>query len=203
MTDIDFDGSETIEFPHEFVIELNTLVVVNHRLTLEAIDHDEEKELEKLARDFAEDDPDVVHSLENDYQRFYGDLRRAANNLAAVALVTRLQHWVNRLVKRTAGKPKKERSWLVSGLNHLNGRLGSGPVPVEFFATLEDVRDSVIHNDSNVEWEYHGEPRRVANCYANDFGVVIVSDEQLQDAIAKVTQQVEWYDGELQKEMKH
>ena len=202
MANIDFEGLEPIEIPHEFVIELNSLIVVNHRLTLEAIDSDEEKELEKLAHDFAEDDPDVVHSLENDYQRFYGDLRRAANNLAAVALVTRLQHWVNRFVRRTTGKPKTAPSWLVSRLNHLNELLGPGPVPVDFFAALEDVRDSVIHNDSNAEWEHQGKPRRVANCYANDFGVVIVSDEQLQDAIAKETQQVEWYDIELYKQMK-
>ena len=88
MTDLDASMYEPVELPHEFVIELNSLVVVNHKLTLEAIDKDEEAELAKVG---GSDDPDTLRSIENGIQTFYEDLRRAANNMAAVVLVIRTQ----------------------------------------------------------------------------------------------------------------
>ncbi len=41
---------QTIEMPHDFVIELHHLVTVNHGLVLQAIDADEERNSQKLAR---------------------------------------------------------------------------------------------------------------------------------------------------------
>jgi hypothetical protein len=86
-----FDTSgldEIQEIPHDFVIELHHLVTTNHALVLKAIDSDEDAE---LARHYS-DDEDARRSIRNDLQSFYDSLRRAANNLAAVALVTRVQH---------------------------------------------------------------------------------------------------------------
>jgi hypothetical protein len=186
-----------VALPHEFVIELGHLVVTSHKLTLDAIDRDEKVEIGKLDSDMSQEDPDTLRSIERDIETFYDDMRRATNNLAAVALVTRVQHRVSRLAKKVPGKPEVAESKLVSELDHLNGYLGDGPVPVAFFAELEKVRDSIIHADSNAEWDYRGAPRRVANCYKNAYDETNFSEAQLNDAVAKAIEQVTWYDEKL------
>jgi hypothetical protein len=116
MTEIDPSWmDEIIELPHDFVVELNCLVVVNHDLTRQAIDSDEEKELGKIVAGSA-DDPETVRSIENSINNFYEDLRRAANNLTMVALVTRIQHWMAKFVKHLAGHPKRNESRLISDM---------------------------------------------------------------------------------------
>jgi hypothetical protein len=204
MANIDLAGflDEPIEMSHQFVVELNCLVVVNHKLTLEAIDREENKELDKLGPDLS-DEPDVGGSMRSDLQRFHDDLRTAANNMAAVALVTRIQHWIGRFVKKTKknpGKAEPGESGMVSELRYLNAHIGEdGPVEITLFAELVNVRDSVIHADSKTKWLHRGKERRVAVCYANAYGETEIDGPQLKDAIAKGTQQVEWYDDKLSK----
>jgi hypothetical protein len=201
MADIDALGFESIEIPHEFEIDLNSLVVVNHKLTLEGVDRDENEELEKLEK-LGWSDPEALRSIEGELQTFYEDLRKAANNLAAVALVTRIQHWVSVLsekayakTKSKRGKRKRKEKTLVWELTYLNRSLGGGPAPVAFFAELVDVRDSVIHGDSKAKWD-RGR-RHVAPHYANFYGDTEISDGQLKEAIEKATEQVKWYDDKL------
>jgi hypothetical protein len=199
MADTDALGlDEPTEFPYEFETDLHHLVITNHNLTLGAIERSEGEDLEKLDCS----DPETLRSIENQLHDFYDDLRRAANNLAAVALVTRIQHWIIRLAKTACEKGKSKRGekkrgerTLVTNLNYLNGHLGEGPIPVKFFAELVDARDSVIHGDSKQEWD-RGR-RRVASHYANSYGDTEINGEQLKEAAAKAAEQVKWYDGKL------
>jgi hypothetical protein len=187
------DFSEPFEIPHQFEIELNSLVIVNHRLIVDAIERDENAELEKLSQENSE----PARSVEYQLQGFYEDLRRAANNLATVALVTRIQHWITRFAKKVPGRRKLEGSRLVSELIQLTEYLGDGPIPVAYFAELVNVRDSVIHGDSKAEWEHRSEQRRVAPMYTNAYLETEISNEQLGVAIAKAIEQVTWYDEKL------
>lgn len=211
MTDVDFSGlEEPIAVSHDFVIELNYLVVLNHRFTLDAIKREEERELKDTFR--AGSDPEYAESMQRDLERFYDDLRKAANSQAIVTVVTRFQHWISRLVKSIPGSPPKPKrskkvpgsstvpmdSRVVCELKHLNAYLGEGPVPTEFFAELVNVRDSVVHGDSWARWlDGKSKPRRVADCYATASGRTEIDDAQLTEAISKVTEQVEWYDAEI------
>jgi len=132
-------------------------------------------------------------------------LQRAANNLAVVGLVTRLQHWIIKFVKLSESKklpkpkkPKRKKPGLVSNLALLNGQLGKGPVSVRFFWRLVNVRDSVIHGDSRAEWEFpRNKLRGVAKRYLNSWGYVELDPGQLKEAIANAVQQVKWYHEKL------
>jgi hypothetical protein len=196
LEDLELDLSAPVEIPHQFEIELNSTVVVNHKLIVDAIDRDEDAELEKLSFE----DDEWARSIGSQIQNSYDDFRRAANNQAAVALVTRVQHWIARFAKRVpvAPKSKSKGSLLVSDLGHLNVFLGEGPVPVSFFAELVNVRDSVIHGDSKAEWDFEGKRRYVAAEYASVYLETEISNEQLSVAIAKAIEQVTWYDIKLQ-----
>ena len=92
LEDLELDLSAPVEIPHQFEIELNSTVVVNHKLIVDAIDRDEDAELEKLSFE----DDEWARSIGSQIQNSYDDFRRAANNQAAVALVTRVQHWIAR-----------------------------------------------------------------------------------------------------------
>ncbi len=196
MTDLDaleLDDAP-FEIPHEFELDLNCVVVANHRLTMEGIDRSEDEGLDEIdVEDF-----ETQNSITNHLHNFYDDLRRAARRLALVELVTRLQHWIRRLVKELKLKPDKVyESQLANLFDALNKALGIGPVPIAFFEDLVRVRDSVIHADSKAEWEHNGKARRVADEYRNAYGDVELTEEQLQDAIHKAVQQVKWYDQNL------
>ena len=92
------------------------------------------------------------------------DLGNAANQLALVSLVTRLQHSINVFVKDVGGD--NESTGLVPNLRILNRRrLGESPIAVTF-SDLVSVRDSVVHADSMAEWTYNGKTRRVPERYA-------------------------------------
>jgi len=191
---------EPQEIAHEFEIDLNCVVVVNHKLTLEAIDRTEDEDLAGFEKGFApETDPETIRSIVSYAQNFYEDLRVAALRLAMVALVTRLQHWIERFVKQLKLKPDRFHDSILSNqMESLNKTLGVGPVPVTFFDGLVRVRDAVIHNDSRAEWEFNGKPRKVADEYKSAYDNVEVTEEQLKEAIEKATQQVIWYDNKLQ-----
>ena len=189
--DFDASGFDEVFIPHEFVIELNHLVTTNHSLVLQAINADEDAELAK----HYSDDPEVQRSIENDLQNFYESLRRAANNLAAVALVTRVQHWMKKLADQIKVEPGRG---LARAFRLLTATVGAGPIPVDFFDKLVTVRDSVIHGDGHATWEYPpGNTRSVAPEYVNPYSETEISEDQLKDAVAKSVEQVEWFDRKL------
>lgn len=196
MAKISFEGLEAVEYPHQFEIELNCLAVVNHQLTLQAIDSCENDDLNALGVEEYSEDPDFVRSRRASVQDFFDRLRAASNNQAAVALVALLQHWFGRLAHKTPETIRKHKSRMLNGIDRLNKHVGDGPVPVAFFSELEDVRDSVIHADSNVEWEYQGARRRVAVDYANGWSTEM-TEAHLKDAIEKAIEQVKYYDEKL------
>lgn len=196
MVDLNASGlNEPIELAHEFEVDLNTLVVVNHNLTLESITRSEDEALSKT--DLTMDD-EAQRSIISYVGLFYEDLRRAANNLAIVGLVTRLEHWIGIFARRLPKQQKSRASVLVKDLALLNTRLGSGPVRAKFFEDLVTVRDSVIHADSQAEWEHLGKRRRVADRYTNYVGgVVDIDEDQVKEALANAVKQVKWHDEKL------
>jgi hypothetical protein len=200
-------NDEPIEIAHPFEVDLNCLVIVNHKLTLEGISREEEQQFEQWSAELALNE-EMMHSMLSHVQQFYEDLRTAANNLAVVGLITRLQHWVSTFVRDLPGQPrprKAERTrGLIVELRSLCDFLGQGPVPLEFFADLVNVRDSVIHGDSKAEWESPPNNQRcVAACYVNSGRNVELTVDQLNQAIAKSIQQVKWFDERLQEKKMH
>jgi hypothetical protein len=137
MAKISFDGWDSMFYPHPFETEVNCLVTVNHQLTLKAIDQREKEEIAELGdEDLAEDPYDVISRRES-IQEFYERLRVASNNLAAVALVTLVQHWIGKFAEKISGT----QSQMITDMKALNKHFGSGPVAVEFFDELKNVRD--------------------------------------------------------------
>lgn len=198
--DLDLDGLEEIpEIPHEFEVDLHCVVVANHGFTMKAIDESEDVDIEKIERELADADEATVYSMRGDLLRFYDDLRQAARSLAIVALVTRLQHWIGRLIRRLKIIPSRgAQSTLANQLEALNTKLTAGPVPVLFFDELVTLRDSIVHNDSQAEWEFpKGTLRKIADRYRNAYGRVELMDEQVKEAIEKAIQQVKWYDEKM------
>ena len=144
----------------------------------------------------------MMSSMLSHVQQFYEELRRAANNLAIVGLVTRFQHWISKYVAKMPVQPNPSRtersSRLIKDLRILNDRLGEGPIRLKFFSDLEDVRDSVIHGDSRAEWKFPpNRVRHLADRYTNSWGDTEVSVEQLNEATANSIQQVKWFDEKL------
>ena len=151
------------ELPHPFIEEVEWLVSQNHELVLENIERLEKAEFSRLYSE-------MPNAPELDSELAYAasmadDLGNAANQLALVSLVTRLQHSINVFVKDVGGD--NENTGLVPNLRILNRRrLGESPIAVTFFADLVSVRDSVVHADSMAEWTYNGKTRRVPERYA-------------------------------------
>jgi len=154
--DLDLSGlDEPQEIAHDFEIDLHHVVVANHGFTMEAIEKSESEELSKIQEGLAHEDCETVYSVTGPITRFYEDLRQAAHTLALVAVVTRFQSWIGRFVKQLKiATNRSTSSMLTSQLEALNAKLGVGPVPVLFFEDLVAVRDSIIHNDSEAEWEF-------------------------------------------------
>lgn len=186
LSHLALNDEEPIEVSHEFVVDLHCLVVENHRLTLEAINKAKEEDLTKYS------DPEDYNP-----EPYYEDRLRAANNLALVAVVTRFHHWITRFVGEfhASATPYEQRG-LKEELSDLSV-LGNAPVPAKFFEDLAEVRHSVIHADSKAQWTYRNKPREVSPGYRNAWGIVEVSEKQLEESIAKAIQQVQWYDDQL------
>jgi hypothetical protein len=198
LHDLDFSNDELIEVAHEFAVDLNCVVVANHRFTLEGITRAEDEEVQQWRDALALQDSQVALSAISHVQNGYEELRGAANRLALVGLVTRLQHWIARFIKEQGLKSGKvHESLLISQLDALNRSLGDGPVPLSYFEDLVNVRDSIIHADSRAEWKHRGANRRVADHYRNPWGEIEFSEGQLKDAIEQATGQVTWYDEKL------
>lgn len=127
--------------------------------------------------------------------RAYSDgLKKAANNLALVSLITRLHHWLSIFVEELTNENARDKS-VINNIRILNHRIGKAPIPDEFFQDLVAVRDSIVHADTKIEWEFSGKKRRVADRYANvNSGEIEFTPSHLQEAIAKSVEQVKWYD---------
>ncbi|HET6840127.1 MAG TPA: hypothetical protein VFK06_00315 [Candidatus Angelobacter sp.] len=183
--DIPFDPlDEVLEVPNPLQIEFNALVRANHRFSLEGIAREEENDRLNL-------DDDAFRYQ----QTYFDDLRTAANNLAIVALVTRIDHWVTRYSLKI-GMGKKGST--IDKVERLNERFKGSPVPIKFFKDLVDSRDSVIHGNSKSEWEYRV-MRKISNEHKNFFGELEISSAQVEEAIAKSVEQLSWYEDQITK----
>jgi hypothetical protein len=184
------------EVPHPFIEEAGFLVHLNHSLLLESIGHLEQKEMSRL-RQQTEDGPEL-HSELAFASSMADDLRTAANELALVSLVTRLQHSIRAFVEDISEATGE--TGLVKNLKMLNTKLGPGPENIEFFAGLVAVRDSVIHADSHAEWSYNGKTRRVPSRYVDEnSGEIRFTEGQLREAVDLSIKQIEWYDKQLDR----
>jgi hypothetical protein len=203
--------NELIEIPHQFETDLYFLVLENLRITMEGIDRAEDEELCDIAKNFTPEERDAEADASGHAHHFYDELRLAALSLAIVALVTRLQHWIGRFTKenkpvsarrkskvKDAKSTQKSNSKLVNQLRALDESLGAGPVPITFFETLVDIRDSVIHHNSEARWEYGGEERAVDSRYWNSaFDRLELTEDLLREAVDNATEQLKWYDERL------
>jgi hypothetical protein len=192
LTELENDTEPIEGLLSPFEIDLNVLVKVNHELTIESICKREQRWIAETREQF--EDQDEVESRITDEEVFCDDLRRAANNLATVGLVTRFQHRIGALVKEVGGKP----SYLHKELQQLNEALGNGPVPLNFFEELDTARDSVIHGDSKAAWRdsRNGQLREIAEhhrSFAGQLAELEISEVQLNEAIENAIKQVEWY----------
>ncbi len=99
---------EVIDFPHEFETEIHCLVTENHRLSaMQGIDQFENELSQEIQKDLAQQDDDFVRSEVRRAEFFCNDLRRAANHMALVSLVTRLDHWTLKFVRLLSLTTKK------------------------------------------------------------------------------------------------
>ena len=179
-------NGKLLDLPHEFEEELGWLVSTNHTFVMENISR-----IEKEA--VATDDHLDLGEL-HDYSN---ELRRAANNLALVGLVTRFRHWVNLFLEELL-KDRFEDQGLQKNLEALEQRTGKGPSPISFFQDLVTVRDSIIHADSKIAWIYGIKTKQIAERYADvSLGELAFTQAHLQEAIEKCIEQIKWYDRRL------
>jgi hypothetical protein len=188
-------GGNVYPLPHPFEEEVEWLVRTNHQLLCERLIRIEEEEVSRLSKQDADESEigsEIAFTRSNS-----AELRKEANSLSLVALVTRFQHWVRILVGDLRGNTPK-----TFGLkNHLEAlkELGDGcPVPVEYFYELETVRDSIIHADSDAEWMRGAKRRRVVDKYL-DTGLehVELTEAHILEAIENSIKQVRFYQDRL------
>lgn len=183
---------EVVALEHDFETEVRQLVTQNHRITLTGIQQAEDEQIAYIEKELAGADKEFIRSEISHAGFFFDDLKRAANHMALVALVTRMDHWTRKLVKQLSLRTDKNKMPVVRDMEALNARLGIAPIPIQFFKELVTVRDSVIHADSQVQWEFKG-PRRVADRYV-DCEELNFTEQHLTEATKKVKTQVKWYD---------
>src|SRR5579863_4395377 len=118
LAELENDDVPIVGLLSQFEVDQNVLVKMNPELTIEAIGKLERDEIANLRKNF--EDRDLLDSLITDHEVYCEDLRRSANNLAVVGLVTRFQHWIAKFVKDVGGKPSK----LGRTLEQLNEVLG-------------------------------------------------------------------------------
>lgn len=194
----DLSAVEIGELPHEFETDLVRTVLLNHDFALTELNRTEEEETAQWEQELAQEDYEVASAGISRVAGAFEEYRQAANQLALVGVVPRLQHWTGLFVHKLQGTPKKNsESRLVNHLEFLNDRLGRGPVPTSFFEDVVNVRDSIIHADSQTKWTHRGKPREVADRYRDSFGRVDFSGEQLKELVSKAVQQIVWYDEKL------
>jgi hypothetical protein len=203
LDDLDKTDVNLCTLPHEFETEIHSLVSKNHEITLCGIQQTKDEDIDQIEKAFAgEDDQEIVNSEIRQAEMFFDDLRRAANHMALVSLVTRLHHWTRKFVKQlplntNKKRQPKGRSAVIGDMEALGARLGAVPIPIQFFEYLVTARDSVIHGDSQAQWEHGRGARRVADRYINNYGGLCFTEQDLREAIDKATTQVKWYDEQI------
>src|SRR5438552_7891567 len=207
LNELDEFNDTAVEVAHEFAVDLNCRVVTNNSFTLEGITRAEDEEIRNWQ--LALEDPKAASSAIGHARTEFDNLRKAANHLALVGLVTRLQHWIGRFLRKHRLTPERHKrpdgsrdSLLISQLKILNKTLGDeGPVSISDFEELVDVRDSIIHGDAQAEWtdDRDKRNRKVADEYRNAYGDVELSESQVKVAVEKSIRQVAWYDEKLPK----
>src|SRR5438445_2068125 len=127
-------GGKLLLPPHPSEEEVNQLLRTNHRLLSETITRIEGDEISALSE--KHEDPQEL-GAEIAYTKNTADeLRRTANSLAVVGLVTRFQHWVRVFVEELTNKDAANKA-LGKNLGTLTrDRLGQGPVSLSFFDGL-------------------------------------------------------------------
>jgi hypothetical protein len=184
--------TEEVSFQHEFSFEIQFLVIQNHTFTIRGIGQAKRDLLDNLKEKLAPEDHDIPHSAVRQVDWIYNDLKAAANHTALVSLVTRIDHWTRKLVMRLSLVTNRKLPPVTRDMQALNDHLGNAPIPVEFFTELVTARDSVVHADSQAEWQHNGK-RCVAPRYAKD-GKLRFTESDLNDALSKAEIQIEWYD---------
>jgi hypothetical protein len=198
MTFYDFDQSgELVECSHEFEIDLNCLVTTNYKITMEGIERAEDEAIsESENANVSEDDLESRNLWVSHERTFYDGLKAAAKNFALVALIARLHHWVSLYARRL--DPDRPTKPLSTELGFLNSELKQNPpFSGDFFRELITLRDSIVHRDSQPDWNYEGKTRRVGDRYVRGNGRVEINDEDLAKAIDAAVKQVKWYDERL------
>ncbi len=188
-----------VQVAHEFEVDLNCVVAANHRFALDAIDRTEQDEIGRLQEELS-DDSDTLSSALGHLAFEFEMLRQASRQLAMVGVITRLQHWIQTfvIVGDLDGRPQKcSDSKLVSQLEFLNNSLGCGPIETSVFENLVNIRDSIIHHDSQVKWNYNGKDKEIASDFTNHQGCLEIKEEQLEEAIRGSIRQITWYDEHL------
>jgi|ERR1039458_1299532 hypothetical protein len=189
-------NDEPIEMMHPFEVDLNCLVIINYKYTLDGLERDENRTMLAAESLGDEGDPEMVSSILDAERRPFDEFRIAARNLAMVALVTRFHHWVSAYARRIDAVRKRGVS-LRKELDFLKREIGEGPENASYFLALAEVRNSVIHGDSQRTWDYNGETREVELRYARTPYQVEVSEQDLAEAIQKTVTQIKWYDQKL------
>jgi hypothetical protein len=179
-------NGKLLDVPHPFEEELGWLVSTNHTLVMENISRIEQ---DAVATD---DEPDL-----SEMHAYSDELRKAANNLALVGLVTRFRHWVNLFLEELLKTGFVDQG-LQKNLEALEKRTGEGPTPISFFQELGTLRDSIIHAESKTAWMRGDKTKQVAERYADvSSGEVAFTRAHLQEAIEKSIEQIKWYDERL------
>ena len=86
-------GKAASDLPHPFIEEAESLVLKNHELVMDSIARLEKEEFSRLYSEMP-NAPELGSELAY-AKSMADDMRNAANQLALVSLVTRLQHWIN------------------------------------------------------------------------------------------------------------
>jgi hypothetical protein len=190
-------GDKLLPTPHPFEEEVESLLRANHFLLFGSIADNERKGEAAIRENPEAEEPEFVHADISDMHDFFNELRSAATNLTLVGLVTRLQHWISIFVEELTKENAKDRG-LTSNLKTLNKETGSGLVPIEFFQGLSKVRNSIVHADSEVEWNYLDKKQRVPERYINSTGQLDFKEADLDEAMKNSITQVKWYDDRLE-----
>ena len=173
-------GSMTWESPHPFEEELEWVVRVNHKLVMDSIARIES------------------HPNPEDGDFYPSELRKAANSLALVGLITTFHYWVSVFVEELTNKSAIDET-LASNLKTLMTRLGKAPIPNVYFVQLVAVRNSIIHAHSKIKWSKGKAIKEVPKQYANkSTGEIEFTQQHLHIAIKRSVQQVRWYDDRLE-----
>jgi hypothetical protein len=186
-----------VEEAHPFEAELQKVVFANHRLLLEDI-----SVVEDVSDDGGPEEPEANACYRTHERAYFDDRRMAATGLALVGLVTLFRSWLETFVEREGLKPKPHQHThaIERLLTTLNEHFAAEPkIPVRFFTELVDARDSIIHRNSESEWEYKGVPRKVAPIYVNAYGRTQITLAGLEEAYKKAVTQIAWYSSKLRQ----